>query len=470
MNAPDLKMTELLDIYPGGTLILDETLTIVYVTPKFNELFPADNLIGLNLEDLFSPRDRKGTLAFHNKLSRYEKGFLDVVITLEMQQEYLVRLRMTRQQALWVAIFENILAEDDDLFRVFHIGRERWTSIVRNSSEGIAMLDAGGRLVEFNSRFLEMLKFRSAHGILLNEDAVRHKCLFDLMQHPATPALRAAFEKAKTEKTFKHVTEIWSGAACYTLELTPVYLPVQGFTGCSFVIKDISSQKELEQLIAELDAYAHTVAHDLKNPLGVITGYVHLIETQFHDLPAELKRRLDMIASTSRKMNEIISALLLLGSVRNQQVELTTLRMDYIVQGALARLASVIETSGAQINVPEEWLPARGYAPWVEEIWANYLSNAIKYGGKPPVVTLRAEKRDQMIYYWVEDNGAGISETERASLFSEFTRLEKHADTEGHGLGLSIVQRIATRLQGEVGVESTPGKGSAFYFALPAVR
>jgi two-component system sensor histidine kinase/response regulator len=104
----------------------------------------------------------------------------------------------------------------------------------------------------------------------------------------------------------------------------------------------------------------------------------------------------------------------------------------------------------------------------VEEIWTNYVSNAIKYGGVPPRVEVGASNEgEQIVRFWVRDNGPGLNEQQRQRLFTEFARLEPRR-SEGHGLGLSIVQRIAEKLGGRVGCESAPGKGSTFWFTLPA--
>ena len=120
---------------------------------------------------------------------------------------------------------------------------------------------------------------------------------------------------------------------------------------------------------------------------------------------------------------------------------------------------------------PSEWPSAMGHAPWVEEVWVNYLSNAIKYGGsesEPPRIELGAETQaDGMIRFWVHDNGPGIAPEDQARLFTPFTRLDQ-ARATGHGLGLSIVRRIAEKLGGQASVDSQVGQGSTFSFTLAA--
>jgi two-component system sensor histidine kinase/response regulator len=121
-----------------------------------------------------------------------------------------------------------------------------------------------------------------------------------------------------------------------------------------------------------------------------------------------------------------------------------------------------------------------GHGPWIEEVWANYISNALKYGGSPPRIELGAdppppsppsggtEGEARMVRFWVRDNGPGLTPEEQARLFTPFTRLEQ-VRAKGHGLGLSIVRRIVEKLGGQVGVESEVGQSSTFSFTLPAV-
>jgi signal transduction histidine kinase len=232
---------------------------------------------------------------------------------------------------------------------------------------------------------------------------------------------------------------------------------------------------ELEARNQELDAFAHTVAHDLKNPLHQIGGYACLLEEECASRLGALGHQcLGAITEAVDTMTAIIDELLLLASVRQEEVATGPLQMGRIVETALDRLEPQIEAAGAQISVPDRWPEAQGYGPWVEEVWFNYVSNAIKYGGKPdeglpPRIELGGERLPDGARFWVQDNGRGLTREERERLFTPFTRLyETYA--EGHGLGLSIVRRIVTKLGGDVAVESERGRGSIFSFTLPARR
>jgi signal transduction histidine kinase len=152
-------------------------------------------------------------------------------------------------------------------------------------------------------------------------------------------------------------------------------------------------------------------------------------------------------------------------------VKAKPLDMVCIVAEAQSRLTDMIQEYRAEIvaEQPDAWPVAWGHAPWVEEVWMNYICNALKYGGRPPRLELGARAQDDgMVRFWIRDNGPGLTPEEQCRMFVPFTRLGQVRAT-GHGLGLSIVRRIVERLGGQVGVESegAPGRGSVFYFTLP---
>jgi len=264
---------------------------------------------------------------------------------------------------------------------------------------------------------------------------------------------------------------------------------------------------ELESQNAELDAFSHTVAHDLQNPLASLIGFSQLLNADSVNLPPEqISEGLDYIGQNARKMVNIINELLLLASVRKlDEIDIEPLDMVYIVIEAQTRLHDMLTQAQVEIILPEMWPIVWGYAPWIEEVWINYISNAIKYGGRPeesipPRIELGFDILESTaidndtnaddapfgngvpfaadnlwddkllasapVRFWVKDNGPGLSLQDCEQLFTQFTRLHQ-AHAKGHGLGLSIARRIVEKLGGEVGVESELGKGSTFWFSLP---
>ncbi len=237
--------------------------------------------------------------------------------------------------------------------------------------------------------------------------------------------------------------------------------------------------EELHARNQELDAFAHTVAHDLKNPLGGIYLSTSIVVDNYADMPTE--EQLEMLRTNLRVtelMNRSIEGLMVLAGLREQAFEPEVFQMGPVVAEALGCLVHTIQDAKAEIVNPSDWPAAMGYISWVEEVWVNYLSNAIKYGGQPqkgiyPRIELGFDLPSSgvpgsQIRFWVWDNGPGLTPEQQASLFTPFERL-KNVRVKGHGLGLSIVRRIMDKLGGQAGVESSPGKGSIFYFTLPGV-
>ncbi|MCB0176772.1 MAG: PAS domain S-box protein [Anaerolineae bacterium] len=237
------------------------------------------------------------------------------------------------------------------------------------------------------------------------------------------------------------------------------------------VLRDITERRkaetEREKLIGELNTFGHTVSHNLKAPLQLILGYATLLDVQAK-LPDSLQTYLHAILQNGRKMQNMIEELQVLAGVRKADVALKPLNMGRIVAEVQHRLTYMIAEHHAHIETTVDWPVALGHGPWVEEVWANYIINGIKYGGQPPRIRLGAtDTCGGMVRFWVRDNGDGVAPDFQDQLFQPFARLNQ-VSAEGYGLGLSIVRQIVEKLGGEVSVESkgTPGQGSIFSFTL----
>ncbi len=240
----------------------------------------------------------------------------------------------------------------------------------------------------------------------------------------------------------------------------------------AYMVQTMQQQMvDLQSRNEELDAFDHTVAHDLQNPLSLIIGFADILRQRSQDeiSDEERNRSLSLIVSNAQKMSEIVHELLMLSSVRKSDVVTQQLDMQDVVDAALMRLMHKLEAAEAKLIFPKSWPNVWGHPTWIEEVWENYLSNAIKYGGMPLRIELGATRLpDGMVRFWVQDNGVGITKEDQSQLFTPFTRLNEIQVT-GQGLGLSIVRRIVEKLDGQVGIESEPGQGSIFSFTLPSV-
>jgi two-component system sensor histidine kinase/response regulator len=232
----------------------------------------------------------------------------------------------------------------------------------------------------------------------------------------------------------------------------------------------IGEENKQTKSMTEAGILLQTMAHELKNPLTMIVDTAEILQESHQTmLSEELELWLGRIVQHGLKMNNIIDELMLLSSLTKTKVEIRPLDMANIVRDSRQQLAEMIEAYQARIKVPPTWPEAVGYAPWVERVWVNYLSNALKYGGQFVRIELGARRQTGgMVRFWVRDNGPGLTSEEQVRLFKPFTRFNG-TQVSGHGLGLSIVQRLVTALDGRVGVESAgvSGQGCVFFFTLP---
>lgn len=224
----------------------------------------------------------------------------------------------------------------------------------------------------------------------------------------------------------------------------------------------------LETTNSELDAFNHTIAHDLKHPLAIINGYSHLLTDE--DLTPEGRRMLNTIPKVVDNMVEMIDGLLQLAKLRDAEAAVSPVDMNAALEKALARF----DDARDQIKTEGELPPALGHEPWMTEVFANLINNALKYtpDDRTPSVQVRGTRRGQVVRYEVCDNGIGIRPEDQQRIFEMFTRItdeDHHVAYKGLGIGLSIVKRVIQRQGGEVGVTSKVREGSTFWFTLPAV-
>ncbi|MBN1874593.1 MAG: hybrid sensor histidine kinase/response regulator [Anaerolineae bacterium] len=226
---------------------------------------------------------------------------------------------------------------------------------------------------------------------------------------------------------------------------------------------------ELQTVNQDLEAFAHTVAHDLRHLLSPIMGYSDVLYHEYDTFSQEdVREDLYIIYETAHQMNDLIEELLLLAHLRQEDVDTAPLEMDKVVYEALNRLQFQIQHTGARILSSNDWPAVLGYAPWVRQVWINYVSNAIKYGGKSPFIELGwTQENATYAQFWVRDYGAGIGPEKLPFIFSP-PKPSRGNVYSNHGFGLSIVKLIVEKLGGEVGVKSEPGAGSTFSFTLPS--
>jgi PAS domain S-box-containing protein len=227
----------------------------------------------------------------------------------------------------------------------------------------------------------------------------------------------------------------------------------------------------LTSLNKELEGFSYSVSHDLRAPLRAINGYAKIIFEDYHDkLDEEGVDALNTILNNSKKMGELIDALLEFSKLGRKEVIKSELNMTEIVDGVIGELKSD-NLNNASI-VRKEILPAYGDSTLIKSVWTNLISNALKYSNKThrSAIEIGSYAENGEMVYFVKDNGAGFDMVYYDKLFGVFQRLHSQEEFAGTGIGLAMVQKILMRHHGKIWAQSKVNEGSTFFFTLPAMN
>jgi signal transduction histidine kinase len=240
--------------------------------------------------------------------------------------------------------------------------------------------------------------------------------------------------------------------------------------------RDLQKKNQmLEQTIKERDRYVGMAAHDLRNPLGGLTGIASLLlEGEFGELNEEQREGLQIMKDSAEHMQEIVGSMLEISKQQTGTLELNWENADLIelVDRSIAVNRPIARRKRIDIvrEVEPESLPLTIDKVKITQVIDNLLSNAVKYSHSNTTVTLRVSTADSKVTTEVADQGQGIPEEEIPKLFEPFSRVKKVRSTGGErstGLGLAICRRIVEGHGGTVEVQSEWGVGSTFRFHLP---
>ena len=230
-----------------------------------------------------------------------------------------------------------------------------------------------------------------------------------------------------------------------------------------------SRTAQLEAANKELESFSYSVSHDLRSPLRAVAGFSRLLwEDHAEQLDEEARRKLGFVQKEAQRMGVLIDDLLAFSRLGRQSMQKRELDMQAMAQDVYTRLQA--QHGGTAVQFRLGTLPAAvGDRVLLEQVWANYLSNAVKFSGRRehPVVEVGAISEEKEHIYFVRDNGAGFDPRYTAKLFGVFQRLHDASDFAGTGVGLALVSRIISRHGGRVWADGKPDAGATFYFTLP---
>jgi PAS domain S-box-containing protein len=234
--------------------------------------------------------------------------------------------------------------------------------------------------------------------------------------------------------------------------------------------------RDLEQRVvertAELDAFAYSVAHDLRAPLRAMHGFADaVLEDYTGKLDDAGRDYLTRIVKSAKNMDSLIQDLLAYSRIGRDKAEFTGIALADLVKECVADLHHDIDSRGAKVDVQVPPLTVLGHKATLKQVVLNLVSNALKFTapGTVPDVRIWAVARNGMVDLCIRDNGIGIAPEHRERIFNVFERLHAAETYPGTGIGLSIVKKGLASMQGSISVESE-GNGSTFHARLKEYR
>lgn len=472
---------------PIAIVVVDERGAITLANTQAQLMFgyPAAELLGKSVDMLVPERFRKA----HPDL---RGGYLGAPVSRPMGEgRDLFGLRRDGSEVP-IEIGLNPLRTPQGMFVLAAIidlterirSEEQLRLVVEAAPNAMILTDAAGHITLVNTAVERLFGYERNELLGKSVDELvperfRHghpRLRHDYAVAPTTRAMGAGRDLFGLRKDGREVP--------IEIGLNPISTPLGQFVLASII--DITERKhaeelrlanagilqhatELEALNAELESFSYSVSHDLRAPVRAVLGYTRAIQEDYDEvLDDEGRRLLGVVHSEASRMGDLIDDLLTFSRLGRQAMQSGPVNMTSLVRDVVTeqvRLAGARESIFEIADLPG----VDGDRVLLRQVWANLISNAIKYSSKQPEPQVRiwATLEPARAIFHVRDNGVGFDMKYADKLFGVFQRLHRSDEFAGTGVGLAIVQRIVRRHSGSVWADARLGEGATFSFAVP---
>ena len=452
---------------------------LVYSNPAANKLIGAKNseeVLGKPVLDFVHPDSRPAVIQrlkemsegsdappLDEKFVRLDGQVIDVEVTA---------YPFTYQDQSAVQVVIHDVTERKRAREALAASEAKYRAFFDNSMDAILLTSIDGSIYEANPAACRMLE-RTETEIIQSG----RKGLVDPGDQRLAEILA---ERGKTGKVRGELNLLRKNGTPFPAEISSaLFQDNDGKTRTSMILRDITKRKEaeeeredlIEQLTAknaELEQFVYTVSHDLKSPLVTIRGFLgYLEEDAVNGNLERLKRDIQRISNAVENMQVLLKDLLELSRIGRFVNPPQVVPFDELAGEAIKVVEGQIQERGVTVAVGPNLPPVYGDRMRLLEVLQNLLDNGIKYMGDQPEprieIGYRGMENDRHVFY-VRDNGIGIRAEYRERIFGLFNKLD--ANSEGTGVGLTLVKRIVEYHGGRIWVESEAGEGSTFVFTL----
>jgi len=363
--------------------------------------------------------------------------------------------------------------------------QEKATTIIQTAHDGFWISDLKGRFIDVNDSYCKMIGYTRAELLAMS-----------------IPDIEAVETPEETAERIKKIVEqghdlFETRHRCKDGTLIDINASVKYFDedGGQMVVflRDVTEQKktaeamkrpnyELKEAVEklgrannELKDFVYIASHDLREPLRKISAFGELLSASLKDkLNDDDKENFGFMIDGAKRMQQMIDALLTYSRITTKGVDFEAVDLNKVMKELCeVELAVKIEETCAKMTVPGQLHTVNGDPAQVRQLMQNFIANGLKYQkkGTIPQITIRSSAADNdMVRVEVADNGIGIKQEYFKNLFIMFRRLHSRQEYEGSGIGLAVCKKIVERHGGDIGVSSTYGEGSTFWFTMPAQK
>jgi PAS domain S-box-containing protein len=363
-----------------------------------------------------------------------------------------------------------IAVRNAELYQQVSDERRALSAIIDNSAEGVMILDGSGQVQVFNRALAHMTGWDADDA--LGQSAAQVLALRDRQGHPLSlpeaPSQRTSVAEART---YVEGDVVRRGGPPMTagVTATPLYDGDGNLVRVILNVVDITRFRQAEELKS---TFVSVVSHELKTPVALIKGYAETLRREDADWDRDtMQESLGVIAEEADHLTHLIDSLLEASRIQagGLRLEPTDVHLPRLAEKVVDGFRTQTESHTFELDFGPEFPPVWGDPERLREVLTNLVSNAVKYSPDGGTVWVGGRTDQTGVTVYVADQGIGIPPEEQARIFERFHRVDSglHRSTEGTGLGLYLVKAIIEAHGGRVWVESAPGRGSIFMFALP---